>query len=127
MPRLGEVHLHDGSCPGAGQQIGYGKDHESLGKGDLDVDRFIDRLEEVNYDGPVVFELRFRKRCIHLKLLARGVPGLFRWQPLGKTGAVIIFVSHGTLGGNKLWELGFCLQEALLFRAGKELWAMKIP
>lgn len=54
--RLGEIHLHDGPWYGRDQQIGYGKDHQPLGAGDLDVPRLVDWLE-VNFDGPVVFEL----------------------------------------------------------------------
>ena len=33
LPRLGEVHLHDGPWQGPEGIIGYGKDHQALGKG----------------------------------------------------------------------------------------------
>jgi sugar phosphate isomerase/epimerase len=57
MPRLGEIHLHDGPWHVKVQEIGYGKDHQSLGKGDLDLPRFLGRLEQAGYAGPVIFEL----------------------------------------------------------------------
>jgi sugar phosphate isomerase/epimerase len=57
LPRLGEVHLHDGPWQGPEMQIGYGKDHQPLGSGDLDVARFLSRLESAAFDGPVIFEL----------------------------------------------------------------------
>jgi len=57
LPRLAEVHLHDGPWQGPDNKIGYGKDHQALGKGDLDVGQFLDRLTEANFTGPVIFEL----------------------------------------------------------------------
>jgi sugar phosphate isomerase/epimerase len=57
LPRLGEVHMHDGPWQGPERNIGYGKDHQPLGQGDLDVGRFLDRLAQANWDGPIVFEL----------------------------------------------------------------------
>jgi sugar phosphate isomerase/epimerase len=58
LPRLGEVHLHDGPWQGPERNIGYGKDHQALGSGDLDVSRFLDRLHQANFSGPIVFELQ---------------------------------------------------------------------
>jgi sugar phosphate isomerase/epimerase len=58
LPRLAEVHLHDGPWQGPERKIGYGKDHQTLGRGDLDVERFLDRLADANYQGPIVFELK---------------------------------------------------------------------
>ena len=57
LPRLAEVHLHDGPWQGPEHTIRYGADHRPLGEGDLDVGRFLDRLEESTFDGPVIFEL----------------------------------------------------------------------
>ena len=57
LPRLGEVHLHDGPWQGPERKIGYGKDHQPLGAGDLDLGRLLDRLESAGFDGPIVFEL----------------------------------------------------------------------
>lgn len=58
LPRLAEVHLHDGPWQGPQQMIGYGKDHQPLGSGDLDVARLLDRLTAARFAGPVIFELR---------------------------------------------------------------------
>jgi sugar phosphate isomerase/epimerase len=57
LPRLGEIHLHDGPWQGPGHKLGYGKDHSPLGTGDLDVCRLLNRLEAAHWDGPVIFEL----------------------------------------------------------------------
>lgn len=57
LPRLGEVHLHDGALQEPEQKPGHRKDHQALGKGDLDVDRFLNMLLEANFEGPIIFEL----------------------------------------------------------------------
>jgi sugar phosphate isomerase/epimerase len=57
LPRLGEIHLHDGPWQGPEHRLGYGKDHQPLGAGDLDTGRLLDRLEEAAYRGPIIFEL----------------------------------------------------------------------
>jgi sugar phosphate isomerase/epimerase len=56
LPRLAEVHLHDSKKMQQGVR-GYGEDHKALGRGDLDLGRFLDRLVEAGFTGPVVFEL----------------------------------------------------------------------
>jgi sugar phosphate isomerase/epimerase len=75
LPRLGKVHLHDGPRPGPDQQIGYGKDHQPLGKGDLGAARLIDRLEEANFDGPMVFELTVEDALHSLEVINNLRPG----------------------------------------------------
>ncbi|MHB1135001.1 MAG: cobamide remodeling phosphodiesterase CbiR [Chloroflexota bacterium] len=52
LPRLGEVHLHDGfrRAEGAG-------DHLPLGQGDLPVAWLLSRLADGGYAGPVILEL----------------------------------------------------------------------
>ena len=57
LPRLGEIHLHDGPWQGPERNIGYGLDHQALGKGDLDLPCFLDRLHQADYRGPIIFEL----------------------------------------------------------------------
>jgi sugar phosphate isomerase/epimerase len=57
LPRLGEVHLHDGPWQGEQRQIGYGKDHAPLGTGDLDTARLLNRLRTAGFSGPIIFEL----------------------------------------------------------------------
>jgi len=69
LPRLGEVHLHDSPWQGKERTIAYGKDHQALGKGDLDVVRLLDRLAESQFDGPIIFELTVPEALESLDLL----------------------------------------------------------
>ncbi len=69
LPRLGEIHMHDGPWQGPERNIGYGKDHQALGKGDLDVGRFLDRLAQANWDGPIIFELSVEQAQTSLDLI----------------------------------------------------------
>jgi sugar phosphate isomerase/epimerase len=57
MPYLGEIHLHDSPWQGPDRIIRYGQDHQALGRGDLDVTRFLDKLESSNFNGPVILEM----------------------------------------------------------------------
>lgn len=57
LPRLAEIHLHDCPRPGPDGRLQYGKDHQALGHGDLDVPYLLRRLKEARYQGPVIFEL----------------------------------------------------------------------
>ncbi|KAF0110050.1 MAG: hypothetical protein FD147_1925 [Chloroflexi bacterium] len=57
LPRLGEIHLHDGPWQGPERKIGYGKDHAPLGTGDVDVPRLLKRLDVAQFSGPIIFEL----------------------------------------------------------------------
>jgi sugar phosphate isomerase/epimerase len=56
--RLTEIHLHDAPRQTDPQNIRYGLDHRPLGKGDLDLSRLINYLNENNFIGPLIFELR---------------------------------------------------------------------
>jgi sugar phosphate isomerase/epimerase len=56
LPRLAEIHLHDSKKMPTGLR-GYGEDHKPLGHGDLDLGRLLDRLDQANFSGPLVFEL----------------------------------------------------------------------
>ena len=76
LPRLGEVHLHDAPQHKAGQGIGFGKDHRPLGTGDLDVGRFLDRLEEVGFSGPVILELMVDEALTSLEVIRSKRPTL---------------------------------------------------
>ncbi len=69
LPRLAEIHLHDGPWQGPENKIGYGKDHQALSMGDLDVGRFLDRLVEVNFTGPVIFELSLQQALESLDVI----------------------------------------------------------
>ncbi len=68
LPRLAEVHLHD--CKRMPEGVrGYGEDHKPLGHGDLELGRFLDRLAQANFRGPVVFELRVEEAIESLKVV----------------------------------------------------------
>jgi sugar phosphate isomerase/epimerase len=69
LPRLGEVHLHDGPWQGPERKIGYGKDHQTLGQGDLDLARLLDRLQSAGFEGPIVFELTVPQALDSLKAI----------------------------------------------------------
>ncbi len=69
LPRLGEIHLHDGPWQGPDQTIGYGKDHQPLGTGDLDVGRFLDRLVEADFTGPIILELTVSEALASLEAI----------------------------------------------------------
>jgi sugar phosphate isomerase/epimerase len=68
LPRLAEVHLHDSKQMEAGVR-GYGEDHKPLGRGDLDLGRFLDRLAEAHFQGPLVFELTVDEALESLKVI----------------------------------------------------------
>lgn len=57
LPRLAQIHLHDAPSFARTGQLGYGKDHQALGKGDLAVTRLLNRLKQANFTGPLIFEL----------------------------------------------------------------------
>jgi sugar phosphate isomerase/epimerase len=57
LPHLAEVHLHDSPWQGPAHILRDGEDHRTLGLGDLDVARFLARLDASRFDGPVIFEL----------------------------------------------------------------------
>ena len=69
LPYLGEIHLHDGPWQGPNRDIGYGKDHQALGRGDLDVARLLDRLDEAGFDGPVILELNLESALESLEYI----------------------------------------------------------
>lgn len=76
LPRLGEIHLHDGPWQGPEGVIGYGRDHSPLGSGDLDAARLLDRLHSAKFDGPIIFELRVEEALESLKLIRDLRPGM---------------------------------------------------
>lgn len=69
LPRLAEIHLHD--CPWVGHdgEVVYGKDHQALGKGDLDVARLLDRLAEAGFAGPLILELTVKEAQASLEMI----------------------------------------------------------
>jgi sugar phosphate isomerase/epimerase len=77
LPRLGEIHLHDGPWQGPEHVIGYGKDHQPLGAGDLDLGTFLDRLEQAGFMGPVILELTLDQALASLDTIRTARPDLF--------------------------------------------------
>ena len=75
LPRLGEVHLHDGPWQGPERRIGYGQDHQPLGQGDLDLGRLLDRLQQAEFQGPVIFELTVQQALESLQTIRAVRPG----------------------------------------------------
>ncbi len=68
LPRLAEVHLHDCRRMAPGVR-GYGEDHKPLGHGDLELGRFLDRLDQAGFNGPLVFELKVDEALESLKVI----------------------------------------------------------
>lgn len=74
LPRLGEVHLHDSPWRFPHQPPAYGQDHQTLGKGELDLGRLLDRLESAGFDGPIIFELTVDEALASLEAIRRVRP-----------------------------------------------------
>ncbi len=68
LPRLAEVHLHDSKKMPPGVR-GYGEDHKTLGRGDLPLGAFLDRLDEAGFGGPLVFELNVAEALESLQVI----------------------------------------------------------
>jgi sugar phosphate isomerase/epimerase len=54
--RIREIHLHDAMVSPAGGQ-GRTSDHLALGRGQIDMPAFLQRLQGLEYDGPVILEV----------------------------------------------------------------------
>jgi sugar phosphate isomerase/epimerase len=76
LPRLAEVHLHDAPELDPGGEIVYGKDHQPLGTGDLEVGAFLDRLANAQFLGPIIFELTVEEALASLEVIRRVRPGM---------------------------------------------------
>ncbi len=74
LPRLAEVHLHD--SPLLRDKVEYGKDHQPLGAGDLDLARLLDRLAAADFRGPIIFELTVEQALASLKVVRSVRPGV---------------------------------------------------
>jgi sugar phosphate isomerase/epimerase len=73
LPRLAEVHLHDSKQMPPGQR-GYGEDHKPLGHGNLELGKFLDRLAEAQFSGPLVFELQLQEAIDSLAVVKQVRP-----------------------------------------------------
>ncbi len=69
LARLAEIHLHDCPWQGLEGRIGYGLDHQPLGRGDLDVGHLFGRLAEVGFNGPIIFELTVEEALASLEVV----------------------------------------------------------
>ncbi|MEW6504046.1 MAG: cobamide remodeling phosphodiesterase CbiR [Chloroflexota bacterium] len=76
LPRLGEIHLHDCPRPPVGGKPAYGMDHQTLGSGDLETARLLDRLSEAGFNGPVIFELTIPQAVSSLQVIRQLRPTL---------------------------------------------------
>ena len=54
--RIREIHLHDALVPPAGRP-GRAQDHLALGQGQIDVPALLQRLIELDFDGPIILEV----------------------------------------------------------------------
>jgi len=70
LPRLAEIHLHDSPDFMKTGKLGYGKDHQTLGMGDLDTKWLFQNLENHNFKGPVIFELSIEQAQQSLSYLS---------------------------------------------------------
>jgi sugar phosphate isomerase/epimerase len=68
--RIVEFHLHDGTKPGI--------DHRPLGEYDLPVQELLAKLLEVNFTGPIVFELNLDEVEKSLKFIKEKIPEALR-------------------------------------------------
>lgn len=75
LPRLSEVHLHDSPQAGPDDEPAYGKDHQPLGTGDLDLGRLLDRLSEASFAGPLILELTIEEALASVEVIRRVRPG----------------------------------------------------
>ncbi len=69
LARLAEIHLHDSPDFLRTGQLGFGKDHQALGSGDLDIKFLINTLKKHNFAGPIIFELSVREALRSLAVL----------------------------------------------------------
>jgi sugar phosphate isomerase/epimerase len=69
LPRLAEVHLHDGYYRPQPDGTLRRDDHLPLGEGDLPLGFLLDTLQEAEFKGPVIFELTIQEARASLDYL----------------------------------------------------------
>jgi sugar phosphate isomerase/epimerase len=69
LPRLAEVHLHDGYYLPQPDGTFRRDDHLPLGEGNLPLDFLLDTLKEAGFEGPVIFELTIEEAKASLDYL----------------------------------------------------------
>ncbi len=78
LPRLAEIHLHDGyrrELPGGAVSV---DDHLPLGTGDLPLESFLDQVVESGFSGPTILELSLEGAGVSLEAVGNLRPGLLR-------------------------------------------------
>ncbi len=73
---LAEVHLHDGSWQGHELKIGYDRDHQLLGEGDMNVERCLGQLEATEFKGLIILELQVQEGLDYHDLIRSKRPNL---------------------------------------------------
>jgi len=84
LPRIAEIHLHDGTTPPLGAPIVYQTDHQQLGTGDLDIPRFFDRLVAADFAGPIVYELPTDKAVNSFEVIRAVRPDVIASRAVGE-------------------------------------------
>jgi sugar phosphate isomerase/epimerase len=69
LPRLAEVHLHDGYYRPQPDRTFRRGDHLPLGEGNLPLDFLLDTLKEAGFEGPIIFELTIQEARASLDYL----------------------------------------------------------
>jgi len=69
LPRLAEIHLHDGYYHPQPDGTFRRGDHLPLGEGELPLDFLLDTLKEAAFEGPVIFELTIEEAKASLDYL----------------------------------------------------------
>ena len=84
LPRLAEIHLHDGYYRPQSDGTFRRGDHLPLGEGNLPLGFLLDTLKEAEFEGPIIFELTVEEAKASLDYLR---PFLFeRWPHLEQGG-----------------------------------------
>jgi len=76
LPRLAEVHLHDGYRRQSSDGFPVVADHLPLGQGDLPLERLLDTLDQARFAGPVIFELNVDQARASLNVIRARRPHL---------------------------------------------------
>ena len=76
LTRLVEVHLHDGPWQGHELKIGYDRDHQLLGVGDMNLERCLGQLEAAKFKGLIILELQVQEELDSLDLIRSIRPNL---------------------------------------------------
>jgi len=76
LPRLAEVHLHDGYRRELPDGTVHVADHLLLGAGDLPLEPFLHQLSMAGFSGPIIFELTIEEARASLEVIHKLRPDL---------------------------------------------------